>query len=121
MIGNVIVGLSILGPAGMLAELADGLHVGIHDTGLLVTYGAVVVCVASPLMAWLTTRIDRRVLLVGTLAVLSAGQAVSALAPNYAVILMLRLAMLARGGSNAISGPSMASTSAIFARPPVSY
>ena len=111
MIGNVIVGLSILGPAGMLAELADGLHVGIHDTGLLVTYGAVVVCVASPLMAWLTTRIDRRVLLVGTLAVLSAGQAVSALAPNYAVILMLRLAMLAVA---AVYTPQAAATVALI-------
>ena len=40
MLGNVVTGLTILGPAGMLAELADGLHVGIHDTGLLVTYGA---------------------------------------------------------------------------------
>ena len=44
MLGNVVTGLSILGPAGMLADLARGLHVGIHDTGLLVTYGAVVLC-----------------------------------------------------------------------------
>jgi predicted MFS family arabinose efflux permease len=94
MLGNVIVGLSILGPAGMLAELADGLQVGIHDAGLLVTYGAVIVCIGSPIMAWLTTRIDRRLLLVGTLAILAAGQAASALAPNYFVILLLRLAML---------------------------
>ena len=65
MLGNVVTGLTILGPAGMLAELAEGLQVGIHDTGLLVTYGAVVLFVGSPVMAWLTTRIDRRALLVG--------------------------------------------------------
>ena len=62
MLGNVVVGMTILGPAGMLTELAMGLRVGIHDTGLLVTYGAVVLCIGSPLMAWLTTRIDRRLL-----------------------------------------------------------
>jgi len=56
MLGNIAVGLSILGPAGMLAELAQGLNVGIYDTGLLVTYGAIVLCIGSPVMAWLTTR-----------------------------------------------------------------
>ena len=79
MLGNVVTGLSILGPAGMLADLARGLHVGIHDTGLLVTYGAIVLCIGSPVMAWLTTRVDRRALLVATLAILAAGQAASAL------------------------------------------
>ena len=94
MAGNIVVGLSILGPAGMLAELADGLAVGIHDTGLLVTYGAVVICIASPVMAWLTTHIDRRLMLAGTLATLAAGQAASALVTSYAAVLALRLAML---------------------------
>ena len=46
-------------------------------------------------MAWLTTRIDRRLLLTTTLAVLVVGQTASAFAPNYAVLLALRLAMLA--------------------------
>src|SRR4029453_14390393 len=96
MLGNVVVGMTILGPAGMLAELATGLGVGIHDTGLLVTYGAVVLCIGSPVMAWLTTRIDRRVLLVVTLAVLAIGQAVSALTSSYFVILLLRIIMLNR-------------------------
>ena len=111
MLGNVVIGLTILGPAGMLAELATDLHVGIHDTGLLVTYGAVVLCVGSPVMAWLTTRIDRRVLLVTTLAILAAGQAASALASNYTVILFLRLVMLAIG---AVYTPQAAATVALI-------
>jgi predicted MFS family arabinose efflux permease len=112
MLGNVVTGLSILGPAGMLAELANGLHVGIHDTGLLVTYGATVLCIGSPVMAWLTTRIDRRALLVATLAVLAAGQASSALTSNYGVILLLRIGMLAIG---AIYTPQAAATVALIA------
>jgi MFS transporter, DHA1 family, inner membrane transport protein len=107
MLGNIVIGMTILGPAGMLSELAAGLGVAIHDTGLLVTYGAVVLCVGSPVMAWLTTRIDRRLLLVATLAVLAIGQAASALIPNYSVILLLRLIMLAVG---AVYTPQAAAT-----------
>ena len=107
MLGNVVIGMTILGPAGMLSELATGLGVGIHDTGLLVTYGAVVLCIGSPVMAWLTTRIDRRILLVTTLIVLAIGQAASALIPNYHVILLLRLLMLTIG---AVYTPQAAAT-----------
>ncbi|AXK83936.1 MFS transporter [Pseudolabrys taiwanensis] len=94
MLGNIVTGLAVLAPAGMLADLATGLNVGIHEAGLLVTYGAVVLCIGSPVMAWLTTRIDRRVLLVATLAVMAVGQTLSAFAPNYATILIVRVAML---------------------------
>src|SRR5262245_50158697 len=111
MLGNVVVGMTILGPAGMLAELATGLGVGIHDTGLLVTYGAVVLCIGSPVMAWLTTRIDRRVLLVVTLAVLAVGQGASALTSNYSLILLLRVIMLAIG---ALYTPQAATTVALI-------
>jgi predicted MFS family arabinose efflux permease len=95
LLGNFATGLSVLAPAGMLAILADGLHVGVRDAGLLMTFGALVLCVGSPVVAWLTTRIDRRTLLVTTLAVMAAGQAAMALAPNYGTVLALRLAMLA--------------------------
>jgi MFS transporter, DHA1 family, inner membrane transport protein len=111
MLGNVVTGLTILGPAGMLAELAEGLHVGIHDTGLLVTYGAVVLFIGSPVMAWLTTRIDRRILLVATLAIMAAGEAASALAPNYNLNLSLRLVVLAVA---AIYTPQAAATVALI-------
>jgi MFS family permease len=55
-------------------------------------------------MAWLTTRIDRRFLLVVTLAAVALGQGASALAPNYAVILIVRLAMRGRRNLHAASG-----------------
>lgn len=107
MLGNFATGLSVLAPAGMLTVLADGLDVGIRDTGLLVTFGAIILCFGSPLVAWLTTRIDRRALLVGTLAVMAVGQAAMAFAPNYAAVLSLRLAMLAVA---AVFTPQAAST-----------
>ncbi len=111
MLGNFATGLSVLAPAGMLAVLADGLGVGIRDTGLLVTFGAAILCIGSPIVAWLTTRVNRRLLLAGTLAILVAGQAASAFAPNYAVLLALRIAMLTFA---AIYTPQAASTVAMI-------
>ncbi|HEY1311965.1 MAG TPA: MFS transporter [Pseudolabrys sp.] len=111
MLGNFATGVSILAPAGMLTVLADGLSVGIRDTGLLVTYGAIILCFGSPIVAWLTTRIERRSLLAGTLAVLALGQAASAFAPNYATVLALRLVMLTVA---AIYTPQAASTVAMI-------
>lgn len=113
MLGNIVIGLSVLAPAGMLRELADGLHVGIPDAGLLVTWGAVVLCVGSPLMAWLTTRMDRRLLLVGTLIVVAIAQGASALVSSYGAVLALRLAMLAIA---AIYTPQAAATVGLIVR-----
>jgi predicted MFS family arabinose efflux permease len=94
MLGNFVVGLAILLPAGMLHELASGLSVSIPQAGSLVTYGAVILCFGSPLVAWATSRFDRRVLLSATLAILAIGHVASAFAPNYITLLALRLAML---------------------------
>ena len=57
MFGNFVIGVAILAPAGMLAELAQGLAVTIRDAGLLVTFGAVVLCFGSPLVTWATSGI----------------------------------------------------------------
>ena len=42
MLGNLVIGLSVMAPAGMLNELAQGLNVTIRDAGLLMTFGAIV-------------------------------------------------------------------------------
>ena len=78
MLGNFVTGCSVLAPAGMLSELSAGLHVSISYAGLLITFGAVVLCLGSPLTAWLTSRIERRTLLVATLAVFAITNAASA-------------------------------------------
>ena len=112
MSGNFITGLSVLAPAGMLTELSAELGVTVRDIGLLVTYGAVVLCFGSPIVSWLTTRVGRRLLLSGTLAVIAAGHLLSAIADSYAAILALRLAMLTFA---AVYTPQAASTMALIA------
>ena len=111
MLGNLVTGCSVLAPAGMLPELARGLDVGIHAAGLLITFGAVTLCIGSPLTAWLTSRIDRRTLLTTTLAVLALGNLASAFAPDYTTLLIIRLVMLAVG---ALYTPQAAGTAALI-------
>jgi len=95
MLGNFITGATILAPAGMLPELSRDFGVTIREAGYLITFGAVVLCIGSPVSAWLTSRFDRRLLLSVTVAVMAAGQFASAVAPNYATLMAVRLVMLA--------------------------
>jgi DHA1 family inner membrane transport protein len=111
MFGNFVIGVAILAPAGMLGELAQGLAVTIRDAGMLVTFGAVVLCVGSPLVTWATSRVARRTLLSATVAVVALGHAASAFAPNYGTLLALRLLMVAVA---AIYTPQAASTIALI-------
>jgi predicted MFS family arabinose efflux permease len=111
MFGNLVTGSSILAPAGMLIELSSDLDVSVHTAGLLVTFGAMVLCIGSPLTAWLTSRIERRTLLTATLAVLVLGNAASAFASGYATLLVIRLVMLAIG---ALYTPQAAGTAALI-------
>jgi MFS transporter, DHA1 family, inner membrane transport protein len=111
MLGNIVTGCSVLAPAGMLSELSGGLGVTIRDAGLLITFGAVMLCIGSPLSAWLTSRIERRTLLTATLAVLALTNAASAFAPDYVSLLVIRLVMLAVG---ALYTPQAAGTAALI-------
>ena len=111
MFGNLVTGSSILAPAGMLIELSSDLGITVHTAGLLVTVGAMVLCIGSPLTAWLTSRIERRTLLTVTLAVLALGNAASAFAPGYTTLLLIRLVMLAIG---ALYTPQAAGTAALI-------
>jgi predicted MFS family arabinose efflux permease len=111
MLGNLVIGCSVLAPAGMLSELSEGLGVTIRDAGLLITFGAIMLCIGSPLTASLTSRMERRTLLAATLAVLAISNAASALAPDYLSLLLIRLIMLAVG---ALYTPQAAGTGALI-------
>jgi MFS transporter, DHA1 family, inner membrane transport protein len=111
MLGNIVTGCSVLAPAGMLSELSDSLDVSIRTAGLLITFGAIVLCIGSPVTAWLTSRIERRTLLTSVLAVLAITNIASAFASDYASLLAIRLIMLAIG---VIYTPQAVATSALI-------
>jgi DHA1 family inner membrane transport protein len=111
MFGNIVTGTSVLAPAGMLSELSSGIEVSIGGAALLITFGAVVLCIGSPLTAWLTSRIERRTRLTATLALLALCNAASAFAPDFASLLVIRLIML---GVGALYTPQAAGTTALI-------
>jgi DHA1 family L-arabinose/isopropyl-beta-D-thiogalactopyranoside export protein-like MFS transporter/DHA1 family inner membrane transport protein len=78
-------------PVGLLTVIADDLHRSRAQTGLLVTGYAIVVVLASVPLTKLTQRVPRRIVLAVTLGVFAAATFVSAVAPNYAVLLGARL------------------------------
>ncbi len=93
--GNFLIGMSVIAPAGMVGPLSTDLGVSVTSAALLLTFGAVVLCIGSPLVAWGTAAMDRRLLLTIALAGLSASHIASALAPNLGVLMAVRIVAMA--------------------------
>jgi len=93
--GNFLIGMSVIAPAGMVAPLSADLGVSITSAALLLTFGAVVLCIGSPLVAWGTSAMDRRLLLTISLAGLAASHAASALAPGFGTLMAVRIIAMA--------------------------
>jgi predicted MFS family arabinose efflux permease len=98
-LGNFVIGLGMLAPAGMMADLSAGLGVTVGAVGMLISFGAAVVCLSPPLVAWATSRVDRRSLLSAIMLWVAVGHFASALAPDLPSLLAIRLAMLALAGA----------------------
>lgn len=77
-------------PIGVLPELADDLHTTGSGSGLMLTAYALVAGAAILPTVALTRRIDRRVVLVGSLLVLAVSQVALAVAPNLPAALVAR-------------------------------
>ncbi|WP_454194186.1 MFS transporter [Nocardia sp. Marseille-Q1738] len=83
---------------GLLPEVADTYAVSIPTAGLLVSGYALGVVVGAPLMTGLGTRVSRKRMLLGMLALLVLGNILSAVAPTFGLMLTGRIvASLAHG------------------------
>ena len=88
--GNFIIGTGVLLPAGLLNEISADFSVSAATAGLLMLAGGVVVAVSAPLVAGLTSNIDRRQLLVMALVIYAAGHLAAGLASVGRVLRMVR-------------------------------
>ncbi|MFF4823400.1 MFS transporter [Streptomyces sp. NPDC001312] len=75
---------------GLLPDVADDLHVSIPAAGHLVSAYALGVVIGAPLLAAVTSRLPRRHVLIGLMALFVVGNALSALAPGYDWLLAAR-------------------------------
>ncbi|QUX25938.1 MFS transporter [Nocardiopsis sp. MT53] len=92
-------------PVGLLTPMAADLGVEEARAGLAVTVPGVVAAAAAPLTATIAGRIDRRLVLAGLLALLAAGNLVTAVGQDLAAVLAARVAIgAAIGGFWAVAG-----------------
>ncbi|WP_433228201.1 MFS transporter [Actinomadura formosensis] len=95
-------------PVGLLTPLSTSLGVPVGVAALMVTlYGVSAGLAVTFIVAW-TRRVNRRVLLSALLAVLALGNLITAVSPNYPVVLATRLIMGFASGVFWAIGVSMA-------------
>jgi MFS transporter, DHA1 family, inner membrane transport protein len=109
-----VIGTGFVLPVGILHLIADAQSVTVVQAGALMWAGGMVIAVGAPLMAWTTSRIDRRTLLVGALLLYVVGHALSALTTSFTLLLALRLVTLL---SVAVFGAQSAATVGLVVRP----
>jgi MFS transporter, DHA1 family, inner membrane transport protein len=85
--------------AGVLPQVAAGLNVTVPTAGYLVSGYALGIAVGGPLLTLATAKLSRKVLLLGLLVAFCAGQAACALAPNFASMLSIRVAVAVAHGA----------------------
>jgi DHA1 family inner membrane transport protein len=114
LFGNFVIGTGVLAPAGLINEISSAFAVDVATAGSLIGYGAAVLCIEAPLLAFVTNRLDRRVLLTAALVLYVVGHLLSAFAPGFGVLLAIRLAMV---GGAAVFTPQAASAIGLFIAP----
>ncbi|MEV4923424.1 MFS transporter [Streptomyces roseoverticillatus] len=90
-LGMFAIGTDLFIVSGLLPALGGELHLSTAAAGQTVTVFAITYAVAAPVLASVTSRLDRRTLLLAVLIVFAAGNALSAVAPDYAVLLLSRV------------------------------
>ena len=95
-------------PIGLLTPLSTSLSISVGAAGLMVTLYGISAGLGVPFIVAWTRRVDRRVLLSTLLAVLTLGNLVTAVSPNYPLVLTTRLVMGFASGVFWAIGVSMA-------------
>ncbi len=90
LFGNLLIGTGVLLPAGLLAVMMADLGVGAGRAGLMITVGGLVVGFGAPLLAGLTSQVDRRVLLTLALGLYVVGHVGAAFTSDFGLLLAFR-------------------------------
>ncbi|RSN11751.1 MFS transporter [Nonomuraea sp. WAC 01424] len=92
-------------PIGLLTPVGSALSISEGAAGLMVTVPSIVAALAAPLVPVLVGRMNRRLLLVALMGLMTLANLASALAPNYPLLITARVLVgVAIGGFWAIAG-----------------
>ncbi len=95
-------------PVGLLTPISASLRISVGTAGLMVTLYGVSAGLGVPFIVAWTRRVNRRVLLSTLLATLTLGNTITAISPNYPLVLTTRLIMGFASGVFWAIGVSMA-------------
>uniref|UniRef100_UPI003D921582 MFS transporter n=1 Tax=Microbispora rosea TaxID=58117 RepID=UPI003D921582 len=95
-------------PVGLLTPMSTSLRISVGAAGLMVTLYGVSAGLGVPFIVAWTRRVNRRVLLSTLLAILTLGNTITAISPNYPLVLTTRLIMGFASGVFWAIGVSMA-------------
>lgn len=90
-VGAFGIGTTEFTPMGLLPVIAEGVDASIPTAGMLITAYAVGVMAGAPVMTLLLGRFRKRTALMLLMAIFTVGNLLSAVAPNYGMLLLSRL------------------------------
>ena len=107
IVGNFFVATSFMSVGGLLDEIAASLAITIGQAGLLIAAFGISAAICAPALATLGSRIDRRVLLTGSMAICALANVLAALSRDYD---QLMLARVLAAVTSAVYTPQVAAT-----------
>src|SRR5262245_10920574 len=105
--GNFFVATSFLSVGGLLSDISASLAIPIEQAGLLIAAFGISAAICAPTLATLGSRIDRRKLLTGSMAICALANVLAALSHSYE---QLMLARVLAAVTSAIYTPQVAAT-----------
>ncbi|AKU97893.1 Putative transport protein [Labilithrix luteola] len=90
-IGAFGIGVTEFAPMGLLGVIANDLRVSIPAAGLLISAYALGVVAGAPVMTLMTSRLPRRMLLIGLMAIFTLGNVLAAISDSYGALLFARI------------------------------
>lgn len=90
-VGSFGIGITEFAPMGMLPAIARDLGISIPTAGLLISAYAFGVLIGAPLMTLASARVPRRTLLIGLMAIFTAGNLLAALSDSYMTLMFARI------------------------------
>ncbi|MCS7463167.1 MFS transporter [Paenibacillus doosanensis] len=97
-VGVFLTATSELVVSGILPRIAEDVNISLAVAGQLITAYSLSFAIATPLLIVLTSRMNRKPLLIGSLAVFIAGNALSALSLNAETLMVSRVLLGASSG-----------------------
>lgn len=105
--GNFFVATSFLSVGGLLSDISTSLQIPIEQAGLLIAAFGIAAAVCAPTLATLGSRIDRRKLLTGSMAICALANLLAALSQTYDHLMLARVLAAV---TSAVYTPQVAAT-----------